>query len=92
MLKKRKVVNGVCATEYRCEYGCGENATETEISETPYGTYICGDIDCWNSYCMDWVWQGDYVEVEEYEVEVCEECEEEWEDCMCEWEDEEEEK
>ena len=29
MLKKRKVVNGVCATEYRCEYGCGENATET---------------------------------------------------------------
>ena len=41
---------------------------------------------------MDWVWQGDYVEVEEYEVEVCEECEEEWEDCMCEWEDEEEEK
>ena len=53
MLKKRKVVNGVCATEYRCEYGCGENATETEISETPYGTYICVDIDCWNSFCLE---------------------------------------
>ena len=85
MLKKRKVVNGVCATEYRCEYGCGENATETEISETPYGTFICGDIECWNDFCWEF-WNP--LDVEEEEYEVCDSCEEEEDECICESEEE----
>jgi len=89
MLKKRDVINGSCATEYRCGYGCGQDATETEISETPYATYICGDIECWNSFCLEW-WSP--LDVEEEEYEVCDSCEEE-EDvsydgmCMFCWED-----
>ena len=63
-------INGDSATEYCCEYGCGQNATQTEISETPYGTYICGDIECWNAYCWEWVWTGDVVEVTEEEINV----------------------
>ena len=89
MKKTRKVVDGYCATEYSCEYGCSQNATETEISETPYATYICGEIECWNNFCLEWVWQGDTVEIEEYEVEVCDNCEEE--DCYCESEEDNEE-
>ena len=67
-----------------CQY-CGQNPTQTEIQEAyASGTYICGDIECWNSYCMEWVWTGKTIEVEEYEVEVCEDCEEE--ECYCEME------
>ena len=89
MKKTRKVVNGTCATEYECEYGCNLNATETEISETPYGTYICGDIDCWNSFCLEF-WNP--LDVEEEEYEVCDSCEEEEDTsydgmCMPCWED-----
>ena len=63
--------------EGECEY-CGKNPTETEIQRAyASGTYICGDEECWNSFCMEWVWQGDIVEIEEIEVDVCEECEEE---------------
>ena len=63
--------------EGECEY-CGKTPEETEIV-TAYasGTFICGDIDCWNSYCMDWVWTGDYVEVTERTIDVCDRCEEE---------------
>ena len=53
MVIQKKVINGDCATEYRCSYGCGQDATETDISETPYATYICGDIECWNSFCFE---------------------------------------
>lgn len=86
MLKKRKVINGICATEYRCEYNCGQDGTETEISETPYGTYICGDIDCWNEFMLCEVWSP--LDVEEEEYECCDDCEEEIEECYCESEEE----
>ena len=60
-----------------CEY-CERTPEETEIVRAyASGTFICGDIDCWNSYCMDWVWTGDYVEVTERTINVCECCEEE---------------
>ena len=66
-----------------CEY-CGATPEEKEIVWAyASGTAICGEAECWNNYCMDWVWQGDYIEVEEYEVEVCDYCEEEKEDCIC---------
>ena len=81
MNKTRQVINGDCATEYSCEYGCGQNATETEISETPYGTYMCGEIDCWNNFCLEFFCPLD-VEVEDYEV--CDSCEEEEDYCCCE--------
>jgi len=89
MIKKRKVVDGYDATEYSCEYGCGRDATETEISETPYGTFICGDIECWNNFCLEF-WNP--LDVEEEEYEVCESCEEEEDTsydgmCMLCWED-----
>ena len=85
MKKIRQVVNGDCATEYRCEYGCGKNATETEISETPYATYICGDIECWNSFCLEF-WSP--LDVEDEEYEACDDCEEEIDECYCEKEGE----
>jgi len=85
MLKKRKVINGICATEYRCEYNCGQDGTETEISETIYGTYICGDIDCWNEFMLCEVWSP--LDVEEEEYECCDDCEEEIEECYCESEE-----
>ena len=60
-----------------CEY-CGRTPEETEIVRAyASGTYICGDIECWNSYCFDWVWTGDYVEVTERTINVCECCEDE---------------
>ena len=60
-----------------CEY-CGRTPKETEIVRAyASGTYICGEIECWNSYCFDWVWTGDYVEVTERTIEVCDRCEEE---------------
>jgi|TARA_R100000084_G_C4583702_1_gene114996 hypothetical protein len=87
MLKKIKLVNGWDeATEsYRCNYGCGRNIEETEISETPYATYICGDIECWNSFCLEF-WSP--LDVEEKEVEACQDCEEKIEECYCESEEE----
>jgi len=84
MVIQKKVINGDCATEYRCEYGCGQDATEAEISETPYGTFICGDIECWNDFCLEF-WNP--LDVEEIEIEICEDCEEEKEECYCESED-----
>tara|TARA_R100001530_G_C4187748_1_gene121291 strand:+ start:230 stop:526 length:297 start_codon:yes stop_codon:yes gene_type:complete len=63
--------------EGECEY-CGQNPTETEIQRAyASGTYICGDGECWNNFCMEWVWTGDAVEIEEIEVDVCEGCKEE---------------
>jgi len=85
MLKKKKTINGDCATGYRCEYSCGQDATETDISETPYGTYICGDIDCWNDFMLGEVWSP--LDVEGIEVEVCDDCEEEKDECYCEKEE-----
>ena len=41
------------------------------------------DEECWNEYCMEWVWQGDTLKVKEYQVEVCEDCEEEDGACIC---------
>ena len=68
-----------------CAY-CHATPKETEIQRAyASGTYICGDIECWNNFCLEWVWQGDTVEIEEYEVEVCDNCEEE--DCYCESEE-----
>ena len=62
-----------------CSY-CDATAEDTEISETDYNSeFICGDIECWNNYCLEWVWTGNVVEVTEEEYEVCDNCEEE--DC-----------
>jgi hypothetical protein len=85
MKKIREVVNGVCAKKYRCEFGCGQDSTEVEISETPYGTYVCGDIDCWNNFCLEF-WSP--LEVVEEEYECCDDCEEEIDECYCESEEE----
>ena len=69
--------------EGECAY-CGQNPTETEIQKAyASGTYICGDTGCWNSYCEEWVWTGDVVEVEKHEAEVCSDCEEDEADCYC---------
>jgi hypothetical protein len=52
-----------------CEY-CSKSPDETEIQLAYVSdTYICGDIECWNDYCFEWVWQGNTVEVEEVEIE-----------------------
>ena len=65
------------ASDVACEY-CHRTPDETEIqSAYASGTYICGDIECWNGYCWEWVWTGDVVEVTEEEINVCEGCEEE---------------
>ena len=70
------------ASDVACEH-CGQTPDETEIvSAYASDTYICGDIECWNNYCMEWVWCGDTIEVVEEEYEVCDDCEEE--DCDCE--------
>ncbi len=89
MKMKRKVINGSCATEYSCNFGCGRNAIETDITETPYGTYMCGDIDCWNEFCLGFF---SPLDVEEEEYEVCDGCEEDEDTsydgmCMLCWED-----
>ena len=85
MLKKKKTIDGYDATEYSCEYSCGRNATETDISETPYGTYICGEIECWNEFMLCEVWSP--LDLEEEEYQVCDDCEEEEEECYCESEE-----
>lgn len=74
-IKNKITINGMEAehSDYICGYGCGRDISETEISETPYATYICGDIECWNSFCLEF-WNP--LEVEEEEVEVCEGCRE----------------
>tara|TARA_R110002020_G_scaffold164900_3_gene352043 strand:+ start:351 stop:620 length:270 start_codon:yes stop_codon:yes gene_type:complete len=85
MIKTKKVIKGYegfSLESFACEY-CGQRPDETEIvSAYASSTYICGDIDCWNEYCLEWVWCGDTIEVEEEEIEVCNDCEEE--DCCCE--------
>ena len=68
----KKVIDRECASELRCNYGCGQDASETEISETPYATYICGDIECWNSFCLEF-WSP--LDVDEVEVDICDLCE-----------------
>ena len=73
MKVKKECWDGVCAY-------CHATPKEKEIQRAyASGTYICGDAECWNNFCMEWVWTGDTVEIEEYEVEVCDYCEEE--DC-----------
>tara|TARA_Y100001938_G_scaffold77542_1_gene107208 strand:- start:1022 stop:1336 length:315 start_codon:yes stop_codon:yes gene_type:complete len=87
MKKTRKIYGGFTEdiSDVQCEY-CGQTPDETEIQEAyASSTYICGDIECWNSYCWDWVWTGNVVEITEVEYEVCDECEEE--DCICEEEE-----
>ena len=82
--KTRKLYDGFTdeASDVQCEY-CSQTPEETEIQKAyASDTYICGDIECWNSYCWDWVWTGNTVEITEEEYEVCDECEEE--DCICE--------
>tara|TARA_A100001201_G_scaffold126734_1_gene111281 strand:+ start:368 stop:661 length:294 start_codon:yes stop_codon:yes gene_type:complete len=73
-VKNKIIIDGMESehSDYICGYGCGRDISETEISETPYATYICGDIECWNSFCLEF-WNP--LEVEEEEVEVCEGCE-----------------
>ena len=87
MIRTRKLYDGFTedASDVQCEY-CSQTPEETEIQKAyASGTYICGDIDCWNSYCWEWVWTGDVVEITEEEYEVCDECEEE--ECICEEEE-----
>ena len=80
-----------------CAY-CHQTPLDTEIQEAyASGTYICGDIDCWNAYCWEWVWTGKVVEIEEEEINVCEACADEIDEgdickyCKVESEDESEE-
>tara|TARA_R100000655_G_scaffold100756_1_gene145347 strand:- start:568 stop:843 length:276 start_codon:yes stop_codon:yes gene_type:complete len=90
MLKIRKVVEGhedCDLDEFSCEY-CHRNCEETEIQEAyASGTYICGEIECWNEYMFEWVWTGNTIDVIEEEYEVCDDCEEEIDECYCESED-----
>ena len=76
----RKTYDGITndASDVACEH-CGQTPNDTEIQRAyASGTYICGDIECWNSYCLEWVWAGDVVEVTKEEIiNVCEGCEEE---------------
>jgi len=85
MLKKRKVVEGhedCDLDEFSCEY-CHRNCEETEIQEAyASGTYVCGDIECWNEYMFEWAWTGNTIDVIEEEYECCDDCEEE--ECICE--------
>jgi len=91
LIRLIKVVNGwdSAVEDYNCNYGCGRNISETEISETPYSTYICGDIECWNSFCLEFF---SPLDVEDKEVEYCDSCKEEEDTsydgmCMPCWED-----
>ena len=86
-------MNKVTITKKRwdgeCEY-CNRTPEETDIRRAyASGTYICGDIDCWNSFCLEF-WNP--LDVEEEEYEVCDSCEEEEDTsydgmCMPCWED-----
>ena len=91
MLKKRKVVDGhkgMDLDEFSCEY-CHRNCEETEIQEAyASGTYICGEIECWNEYMFEWAWTGNTIDVIEEEYECCDDCEEEEDECICESEEE----
>ena len=69
--KTIKVYDGVYyeASECACEY-CGSTCEETEIRRAyASDTYICGEIECWNEYCFEWVWSGEIVEITEKEIE-----------------------
>lgn len=68
-----------------CDF-CDASVDDAEICETDYsGQFICGEISCWSEYMMQNVW-GKYVECEEKEVEVCDDCEEQEDDCYCDFE------
>ena len=57
--------------ERSCEY-CGASAEDTEIAETNVsGGFMCGDIECWNTYIWSEIW-GRMVEKEENVIEVFE--------------------
>ena len=90
MIIKRKLYDDYYhdPSDCACEY-CGETADNTEIQKAyASGTYICGEIECWNAYCWDWVWCGEKVEVTEEEVNICEVCEEDLSielGDICEW-------
>ena len=89
MKKIRQVVKGYEGfdlDEFACEY-CHQTPNQTEIQKAyASGTYVCGDIECWNEYMFGWAWTGDVVECEDEEYEACDECEEE--ECICESEEE----
>ena len=75
-IKTRKLYDGFTydADDVSCEY-CRQTPDETEIVKAyASDTYICGDIGCWNEYCLEWVWNGDSVEIEEEEYEECDDC------------------
>jgi len=82
MKKKIKIVKGYedfDISDFACEY-CNQTPDKTEV-QLAYAsdTYICGDIDCWNNFCLDF-WNP--LDVEDEEYKVCDDCEEE--DCICE--------
>ncbi len=85
-MAKRKVYDGVYtdASDCACEY-CGATPEETQIVKAyASGTYICGEIGCWDDYCFEWVWNGDDVEITE--EDVCDGCKEDTDtsyDGMC---------
>ena len=86
MIKTRKKYDDCYyeASECACAY-CGSTPDDKEIQKAyASGTYICGEISCWNDYCQEWVWTGDVVDVEDEEYEVCDDCEEEEDCCICE--------
>lgn len=90
MIKTRKLYNNDSseASDYSCEY-CNRDCEETEIQEAYVsGTYICGEIECWNEYMFEWAWTGNTVECTTEEYECCDDCEEEIEECICESEEE----
>ena len=86
----RQVVKGhegMDLDDFACEY-CGQTPDQTEIQEAyASGTYVCGDIDCWNEYMWAWAWTGNQVEVVDEEYEACDDCEEEIDECYCESEE-----
>ena len=95
MIKTRKIVSGhegCDLDDFACEY-CGKTPDQTEIQEAyASGTYICGEIECWNEYMFDWAWTGNTMEVIDEEYEVCDSCEEEEDtsydgNCLQCWED-----
>ena len=90
MKKTRKVVEGyegMELDEFACAY-CGETPEETEIQQAyASGTYVCGEIGCWNEYMWEWAWTGDTINVIDEEYEACDDCEEEEDECICESEE-----
>jgi len=92
MIKKRKVVDGVCISEFACAY-CDSTPDQKEVYEAyASGTYVCEDESCAIEYMNEWAYSGTLLEAEEEEYEVCDSCEEEEDTsydgmCMLCWED-----